>query len=116
MAKLVAADGTSVSYAVNKLPRHPSRQQCYFYKVKYVKNGERIEPLSVTPVDTHKGLQHFETISGNLSIKSKPDGKRFGFVGECYVHQSLLGGLTDGQLLQVVAMSRDGRKSAAAIL
>ena len=117
MAKLVAADGTSMNCAPSKLPRHQSRQQCYFYTVRYVKNDNRIEPVSITPVDTNDGVAQFTIVSGNLSIRNKPDGKRFGFVDECYVHQSLLGNLTDGQQVRVVAVrSSDGRLSAAAVL
>lgn len=116
-AKLIAYDGTHFLIAPNKLPRHPSQQQYYFYTVKYAETNRGLEPLKITPVDTQEGLQHFDIISGEVRIKTKADGKRFGFIGDCYVHQSLLGNIADGQQLQVVATkNKDGRLNAVAIL
>ena len=116
-AKLVAPDGTSIILPPGRLPRHPSRQPYYFYMVKYI-NGERgLEALEIKPIDTQDGVQHFQVITGDVRIKTKADGKRFGFVGDCYIHQSMLGNLTEGQHLQVLAIKdKDGRLNAIALL
>lgn len=116
-AKLIAPDGTSIILPPGRLPRHPSRQPYYFYTVKYI-NGERgLEALEIKPIDTQEGVQRFRVITGDVRIKTKADGKRFGFVEDCYIHQSMLGNVAEGQHLQVLAIKdKDGRFSAIALL
>lgn len=116
-AKLVAPDGTSIILPPGRLPRHPSRQPYYFYTVKYI-NGERgLEALEIKPIDTQEGVQRFQVITGDVRIKTKADGKRFGFVEDCYIHQIMLGNVTEGQHLKILAIKdKDGRLSAMAIL
>lgn len=116
-AKLVAGDGKSIVLAPEDLPRHPFRQPYYFYLVKYVKGERGMEPLEIKPIDTKEGVRYYQVISGDIRIKTKPDGKRFGFVGDCYIHQNILGKVTDGQPVQVLAIKeKDGRLNAVAIL
>lgn len=116
-AKLIASDGTSIVMAPGRLPRHPRRQEYYFYSVKYTKTDRGMEALEITPLDTQEGLRHFEVVSGEVRINTNKAGKVFGFVGDCYIHHSLLGNVTNGQHLQVlVSKERDGRLSAIAIL
>ena len=38
-------------------------------------------------------------VSGPVRIKTKPDGKVFGFIGDQYVHDKFLGGINDGDNL-----------------
>ena len=117
VVRLVASDGTFIVTAPNKLPRHQNQQQSYFYKVKYAQTDRGAQALTITPIDTQEGKQSFQVISDNLRIKTNTDGSRFGFVGDCYVHQSLLKNVTDGQQLQViVAKKPDGRLNAIALL
>ena len=116
-AKLVANDGMSITIAPNRLPRRQQRRPYYFYMLKYVKTERGIEPLTVVPIDEEKGLKQFQFISDNVRIRTKLDGKRYGFVGDCYVHQNLLGQATDGQKLQVLAIKeQDGRLKAVIVL
>lgn len=116
-AKLLSSDGKSIILAPGRLPRHPSRQPYYFYMVKYVKGERGMEPLEIKPLDSQEGVQHFQVISGDIRIKTKPDGKRFGFVGDCYIHQNILGNVTDAQPIQVLAIKeKDGRLNAVVIL
>lgn len=116
-SKLVAPDGTSIILAPGRLPRHASRQPYYFYTVRYVKRERGMEPLEIKPIGTQEGMQHFQIINGNVRITTKPDGKRFGFVGDCYIHQNMLGNVTDGQHLQILAIKdKDGRLNAIALL
>ena len=115
-AKLIAPDGTSIILPPGRLPRHPSCQPYYFYTVKYI-NGERgLEALEIKPIDTQEGVQHFQVITGDVRIKTKTDGKRFGFVGDCYIHQSMLGNLTEGQHLQVLAIKEKDDKLKAIVV
>lgn len=117
MAKLVANDGSSIYIPPKRLPRHPSRQPYYFYTVKYAKTDRGNKPLAISPLDTPEGMRHFLVISDNVRIKTKPDGKRYGFVGDCYVHQNMLGQVSDDQPLQVIAIkTNDGRLNAFLIL
>ena len=116
-AKLVAPDGTSIILSPGHLPRHPSRQPYYFYTVKYVKGERGMEPLEIKPLDTQEGVRQFQVIDGDVRIKVKPDGKRFGFVGDCYIHQNVLGNITEGQHLKVLAIKdKDCRLNAIALL
>lgn len=116
-AKLVASDGTSIMVPTKELPHNPSNQPYYFYKVKYAKTGGGNKPLSITAIDSEEGQSHFQVISGSVKIKTKPDGKRFGFVGDCYVHNNMLEKVIEGQELQVIAIkTKDGRLNAAIIL
>ncbi len=117
MAKLVAPDGTSMSIASGRLPHHPTRQPHYFYMVKYI-NGERgMQPLEIKPLESREGMKSYQVIEGDVDIRTKNDGSRFGFVDRCYVHSSLLGTLTNGQHVQVVAVKdAEGRFRAIAVL
>lgn len=116
-AKLVASDGKSIMIAPNRLPRRQQRRPYYFYMMKYAKTERGIEPLSIAPIDDEEGLKHFQLICDNVRIKTRLDGKRYGFVGDCYVHQNLLGQATDGQQLKVLAIKeQDGRLNAVIVL
>ena len=116
-AKLVASDGKSFIIAPNRLPRRQQRRPYYFFTVKYAMTERGIEPLSIAPIDEEEGLKHFQLISGNVRIRTKFDGKRYGFVGDCYIHQNLLGQATDGQQLKVLAIKeQDGRLNAVIVL
>lgn len=85
--------------------------------VKYAMTERGIEPLSITSIDEEEGLKYFQLISDNVRIKTKLDGKRYGFVGNCYIHQNLLGHATDGQQLKVLAIKeQDGRLNAVIVL
>ena len=115
-AKLIMSDGRSIQIAPNKLPQQ-RRQPYYFYTVKYTKTDRGLEPLEIIPLDTQEGMKHFEIISGAVRINTNKAGKAFGFVGDCYIHQSLLGNVTNCQQLQVLATKeKDGRLNAAALL
>ena len=115
-AKLVADDGTVIQVSPKRLPRHPSRQQYYFYTVKYAKIQRGFEPLEIKPLDSQEGLTHFQVVTGEIRIKTRPDGTRFGFVNNCYVHQSLLDSVNDGQRIQVIATkSQDDRLNAVVV-
>lgn len=116
-AKLVASDGMSITIAPNRLPRRQQRRPYYFYTVKYVKTERGIEPLTVAPIDEEEGLKHFQFINDIVRIRTKLDGKRYGFVGDSYVHQNLLGKATNGQRLKVLAIKeQDGRLNAVIVL
>lgn len=116
-AKLVASDGKSITIAPNRLPRLQQHRPYIFYMVKYAMTERGIEPLSITSIDEEEGLKYFQLISDNVRIKTKLDGKRYGFVGNCYIHQNLLGHATDGQQLKVLAIKeQDGRLNAVIVL
>ncbi len=116
-AKIVASDGKSITIAPNRLPRRQQHRPYYFYMMKYAMTERGIEPLSITPIDEEEGLKHFQFINGNVRIRTKFDGKRYGFVGDCYVHQNLLGQAADGQQLKVLAIKeQDGRLNAVIVL
>lgn len=116
-AKLVASNGKSITIAPNRLPRRQQHRPFYFYLMKYAMTERGIEPLSVAPIDEEEGLKHFQFINDNVRIKTRLDGKRYGFVGDCYVHQNLLGQATDGQQLKVLAIKeQDGRLNAVIVL
>lgn len=116
-AKLVASDGKSITIAPSRLPRRQQHRPYYFYMVKYAMTERGIEPLSITSIDEMEGLKHFQLICDNVRIKTKLDGKRYGFVGNCYIHQNLLGHATDGQQLKVLAIKeQDGRINAVIVL
>ena len=116
-AKLVASDGKSITIAPNRLPRRQQHRPYYFFTVKYAMTERGIEPLSVAPINEEEGLKHFLFINGNVRIRTKFDGKRYGFVGDCYIHQNLLGQLADGQQLKVLAIKeQDGRLNAVIVL
>lgn len=116
-AKLVASDGKSITIAPNRLPRRQQHRPYYFFTVKYAMTERGIEPLSIAPIDEDEGLKHFQFINGNVRIRTKFDGKRYGFVGNCYVHQNLLGQAADGQQLKILAIKKqDGRLNAVIVL
>lgn len=116
-AKLVASDGKSITIAPNRLPRCQQHRPYYFFTVKYAMTERGIEPLSITPIDEEEGLKHFQLINDRVRIKTRPDGKRYGFVGNCYIHQNLLGQFADGQQLKVLAIKeQDGRLNAVIVL
>lgn len=116
-AKIVASDGKSITIAPNRLPRRQQHRPYYFYIMKYAMTERGIEPLSITPIDEEEGLKHFQFINDRVRIKTRPDGKRYGFVGNCYIHQNLLGQVADGQQLKVLAIKeQDGRLNAVIVL
>lgn len=116
-AKLVASDGKSITIAPNRLPRRQQHRPYYFYMMKYAMTERGIEPLSIAPIDEEEGLKHYQFINDRVRIKTRPDGKRYGFVGDCYIHQNLLGQATDGQQLKVLAIKeQDGRLNAVIVL
>ena len=116
-AKLVASNGKSITIAPNRLPRRQQHRPFYFYLMKYAMTERGIEPLSVAPIDEEEGLKHFQFISDKVRIKKRSDGKRYGFVGDCYIHQNLLGQATDGQQLSVLAIKeQDGRLNVVIVL
>lgn len=116
-AKLVASDGKSITIAPNRLPRRQQHRPYYFYIMKYAMTERGIEPLSIAPIDEEEGLKHFQFISDNVRIRTKFDGKRYGFVGDCYIHRNLLGQAADGQQLKVLAIKeQDGRLNAVIVL
>ena len=113
--KLVCYDKSSIIVKPAQIPDTDAMPGC-FYRVFYDNTNKWIQPVRIEKAEkealNEEWNKTIKTVRGNITVKSKPDGKQFGFVHKCYVGGHLLKDIKNGTKVEVLAWNESNRSHA----
>ena len=80
------------------------------FEVKKASN----QPVLIHPISPENVSWRREVV-GTISIRTNREGKRFGFVDNCYIHNKYIGNIVDGAEVSGVAILREDRWTIVSI-
>ncbi len=116
MVALKDSKGGSITMPKKKMKTREQMNPGSFIKARIKQIAPHLTDLlgitAATEEEINQSFGKVITITGKLNLKHNAAGKVFAFVKKCYVGAPLLNGLSQDQLVRVVAIQKDDRITA----
>lgn len=103
--KWTLIDNSGKTVTIN--PRKFNLERAYDGSCFMVKTNNK-QPVLVTPISS-ADVAWVKSVTGAISIKANREGKAFGFVDNCYIHNKYIGNIANKSEVSGIAIFREDR-------
>ncbi len=118
IAQLVSSNNDRVSINARQLKRNKANGYHRFYTGRIFESDGKKKVVGLSMASEQETVNGFplHLIEDTVRVIQKTPEKKYGFVKNCYVHEKLLSGISDGDLVKVYAQENaEGKQQAVTI-